>query len=170
MAVRTPGTWSLAAVAGSLAGIGGSGLRAMLMPWQVGDLIRVARDIPLDAPRAEVVETTHSFGTIGTGASGSHRFEIRNTGGGPLSLTRGSSSCSCTVGDFEGLESNAPDARKVVPPGESTRVTVQWQGKPPGGPFRQQASRARSCPLGGRCLSRSRCRRWPRRRDGRPWS
>ena len=143
MAVRTPGAWSVAAVAavaGSLAGIGGSGLRATLMPWQVGDLIRVARDIPLDAPRAEVVETTHSFGTIGTGASGSHRFEIRNTGGGPLSLTRGASSCSCTVSDFEGQESNSPEARKVVPPGESTLVTVQWQGKPPGGPFRQQVT------------------------------
>jgi hypothetical protein len=87
-----------------------------------------------------VADTTHRFGTIGTGTSGSHRFEIRNVGKRTLSLSRGSSSCSCTVSDFDVSDGAAADSTKVVPPGESTFVTVKWQGKPPGGPFRQQVT------------------------------
>ena len=97
-------------------------------------------EVPPDAPRAEVPETEHTFGTIGTGSGGSYRFAIRNTGGGPLTLTRGSTSCSCTVSEFESAEGGSPDAKKLVPPDEETFVTVQWKGKPPGGPFRQQAT------------------------------
>jgi hypothetical protein len=97
-------------------------------------------EVPASAPKVEVPESRYAFGTIGTGATGSHRFEIRNTGGGPLTLSRGTTSCSCTVSDFESAEGATPDAKKVVPPGDSAFVTVQWKGKPPGGPFRQQVT------------------------------
>ncbi len=130
----------VAALAGATVGAAGAVLRSGLTPWQVGELAVVSGPISADAPRAEPVETKHAFGTIGTGASGSHRFEIRNVGGGPLTLSRGSSSCSCTVSDFEAEAGGSPDSRKVVPPGESTFVTVTWQGKPPGGPYRQQVT------------------------------
>jgi hypothetical protein len=143
MAVRLPGAWTVAvvaALAGATVGAAGAVLRSGLTPWQVGELAVVSGPISADAPRAEPVETKHAFGTIGTGVSGSHRFEIRNVGGGPLTLSRGSSSCSCTVSDFEAEAGGSPDSRKVVPPGESTFVTVTWQGKPPGGPYRQQVT------------------------------
>ena len=143
MSVQGPGAWLVAvaaAVIGTTIGIGGATLRATLTPWRIGDLAAGVGEVPADAPRAEAAETRHAFGTIGTGSSGSHRFEIRNTGGGPLTLTRGSTSCSCTVSDFEAAEGVDSDARKVVPPGERTFVTVQWKGKPPGGPFRQQVT------------------------------
>ena len=129
-----------ALVIGGGVGAGGAALRSTLTPWQIGDLAPLVGEVSPDAPRAEVVETRHVFGTIGTGSSGSHRFAIRNTGGGPLTLTRGSTSCTCTVSDFESAEGGSPDAKKVVPPGEETFVTVEWKGKPPGGPFRQQAT------------------------------
>lgn len=143
MAWQGPSAWlvALAALAaGVVVGAGGAGLRATLTPWQIGDLAPVVGEVPADAPRVEVPETRHEFGTIGTGAEGSHRFAIRNTGGGPLTLSRGHSSCTCTVSDFAGAEEEAGEATKVVPAGEETLVTVTWKAKPPGGPFRQQVT------------------------------
>lgn len=143
MAWQGPSAWLVAVAAlavGSLVGAGGAALRATLTPWRIGDLAPVVGEVPAGAPRAEVPETRHEFGTIGTGAEGSHRFAIRNTGGGPLTLSRGHSSCTCTVSDFDRTEEDAAEATKVVPAGEATVVTVTWKGKPPGGPFRQQVT------------------------------
>jgi hypothetical protein len=42
------------------------------------------------------------------------------------------------VSDFEESEGGSASA-KVVPPGGSTKLRVQWRGKGSGGPFRQQA-------------------------------
>jgi hypothetical protein len=143
MAWQGPKAWLVAVVAlvaGSLVGAGGAALRAVVTPWQIGDLAAVESEVPATAPKVEVPESRHAFGTIGTGASGRHRFEIRNVGGGPLTLTRGSTSCSCTVSDFDSAAGGDADARKVVLPGDAAFVTVQWKGKPPGGPFRQQVT------------------------------
>ncbi|NCA12355.1 DUF1573 domain-containing protein, partial [bacterium] len=89
---------------------------------------------------ADVPETRHEFGTVGAGAEGSHEFVINNAGRGPLVLTRGATSCSCTVSDFESKDGGDELARKEVPPGGSTRLRLKWRGKGPGGPFRQQAT------------------------------
>ena len=143
MAWQTPGAWQVAAAAlvvGVAVGSGGAAFRATLTPWQLGNLAPTVGEVPATAPRVEVPKSQHAFGTIGTGSTGSHRFEIRNTGGGPLSLTRGSTSCTCTVSDFESADGGSSNTTKIVPAGESTFVTVQWKGKPPSGPFRQQAT------------------------------
>ena len=58
-----------------------------------------------------------------------HDFIIRNVGKGPLTLEKGATTCSCTVSEIE---------RTEVPPGGSTKVTVQWKAKSIG-PFRQSA-------------------------------
>jgi hypothetical protein len=92
-----------------------------------------------------VPETQYAFGTVGVGAKGAHEFLIRNTGDAPLELTRGATSCTCTVSDFEESEGGSSGA-KVVPPGGSTKLKVQWRGKGDGGPFRQQASVATNDP------------------------
>jgi hypothetical protein len=143
MAVRMPGAWTVAAaavLAGGLVGAAGSALKVTLIPWQIGDLVPFDGPVAADAPRVEVAEATYRFGTIGTGESGSHRFEIKNTGGGPLTLRKGSSSCSCTVSDFDADPKEGEEPQRVVPPGEASLVTVTWKGKPPGGPFRQQVT------------------------------
>lgn len=143
MALKAPGAWTVAVVAamtGSLLGAGSALLQASVVPWRIGEFVAISETVAGDAPRVEVAETIHAFGTIGTGTSGSHRFEIRNVGERPLTLSRGSSSCSCTVSDFDVADGASADSTKVVPPGESTFVTVKWQGKPPGGPFRQQVT------------------------------
>jgi hypothetical protein len=143
MAGKGPGVWLVAVtalVAGGMVGAGGAALRTRLTPWQIGDLMPLATAISSDAPRVEIPETTHAFGSIGTGDIGSHRFEVRNVGGGPLTLRRGSSSCTCTVSDFDGAEGDDAATTREVAAGAATEVTVQWKGKPPGGPFRQQVT------------------------------
>jgi hypothetical protein len=143
MAVRGPAAWKVAlfaVVVGGSVGAVTAALEARLRPWQIGGFRPGSGRVDADAPRAEADETVHAFGTLGLGAKGRHVFTIRNVGAGPLTLTRGASSCSCTIGDIGGENGTAPDARRVVPPGGSAAVTVKWTGKGAGGPFRQQVT------------------------------
>lgn len=143
MAVRGPSAWlvaAFAAVAGAAIGGGQAAIEAALRPWRIGDFAPGVVAPPAEAPVADVPETQHEFGTVGAGAEGSHEFVIHNTGRGPLVLTRGATSCSCTVSDFESKDGGDELARKEVPPGGSTRLRLKWRGKGAGGPFRQQAT------------------------------
>jgi hypothetical protein len=143
MYLRVPNPWTVAAfagVAGAALGAGTALLRAAATPWQVGDFRPGVAADDAAGPRAETLETEHAFGSIGTGETGSHEFTIRNAGREPLSLTKGATSCTCTISDFERSAGGDPDGAKVVPPGGTTKVKVQWKGKGDGGPFRQQAT------------------------------
>lgn len=127
-----------AIVAGGVLGAATAVLEAKLRPWRVGEFS--VASVGADAPIAEAADAYFNFGSMKVGDSGSHEFVVRNTGASPLTLRRGTTSCSCTVSDFEESEGGAPEGRKVVPPGGSTAVMVKWKAKPPGGPFRQQAT------------------------------
>ena len=95
---------------------------------------------PVDnsAPRAEMPETVFEFGTIELGATRSHDFEIRNAGGAPLTIKVGSTTCKCTVGSLTTNE---------IPPGESTKINLEWVAKPAPGPFRHGATLVTNDPL-----------------------
>lgn len=144
MQVRGPNAWVVAAFAAALgASIGGgtAALEATMRPWRVGDFGPSMLQPPsAEAPQADAPETTHAFGTIGAGQEGSHEFVIRNAGKAPLAITKGATSCSCTVSDFDTSDGAADGARKVVEPGGETKVRLKWRGKGSGGPFRQQAT------------------------------
>lgn len=134
--MRAISAWSVAGaalVAGLSVGLGTAALEASLRPWRIGDFSS-STGITEAAPQADVPETHHHFGTVGAGAKGDYTFAVRNMGTVPLVLSRGSTSCTCTVSDI------GPDHRKTVPPGDSTTVSIQWTGKGQGGPFRQQAT------------------------------
>jgi len=143
MKPRLPSPWTIAVVSTVVGGLVG-GAKAFVdvstRPWQVGDF-RATGGLSPDSPAGavEAVETTHAFGTVGVGAKGSHAFTVRNVGTGPLRLTRGATSCTCTIAGFEGADGGG-DERIVLPPGTATQVRLEWQGKGPGGPFRQQAT------------------------------
>ncbi|MBM4011880.1 MAG: DUF1573 domain-containing protein [Planctomycetes bacterium] len=142
MTLERLSAWRVAAVAvaaGMLVGAAGAALRRTT-PWSIGELGIPGADVSGPAPRAAAPETRHTFGTIGTGATGSHEFVVENSGNAPLTLRKGTTSCTCTVADFDAATGGAPDGTKEVAPGETARIRVQWQGKPPGGPFRQQAT------------------------------
>ena len=141
MTERSPHAWQVAAVAAA-AGVAIGAAGAVLQrstPWRVGDLRPVANPRG-PAPRAETDEIRHGFGTLGTGGAGAHEFVVRNSGDVPLTLRRGATSCTCTVSDFDDSEGGDAAATKSVPPGQETRVRVQWKAKPPGGPFRQHVT------------------------------
>ena len=138
MTVRLPPAWGVAGfalVAGACVGAATAVLQAPA--WQVGDFrpgVTAA-----DAPRAETPETVHRFGSLAIGGTGSHEFTIRNAGRGPLRLTKGATSCTCTLSDFSDGTVAGQGAEHVVSPGGTTRITVTWKGRGEGGPFRQQA-------------------------------
>ncbi|MFM8805375.1 MAG: DUF1573 domain-containing protein [Planctomycetia bacterium] len=139
--MRLPSAWFVTGVAACLGAAVGGGivmLEAALRPWRAGDFTVASRPTG-PAAVAEVPETQFAFGTVGVGAKGFHEFVIRNAGAAPLELTKGATSCTCTVSDFEEKEGGSTGP-KVVPPGGSTKLKVQWRGKGDGGPFRQQAS------------------------------
>lgn len=142
----------VAALAGVAIGGGSAAIEATLRPWRVGDFSAVASRGDGPAAEADVPETRHDFGTVGAGEKGQHAFVIRNTGSAPLVLTKGATSCTCTVSDLGTNDAPGPGdpatpAGKTVPPGGETTVSIQWTGKGAGGPFRQQATVLTNDPL-----------------------
>jgi Protein of unknown function (DUF1573) len=82
-------------------------------------------------PRVQIDEPHFQFGSMQRGTSKSHRFEVKNIGGAPLTLTVGQTSCKCTLGEVDG---------KPIPPGASTHVLLEWKALTDNGPFRQTAT------------------------------
>lgn len=79
-------------------------------------------------PTATVDERVHKFGNMEYGNTGSHAYVVTNTGEAPLQLKEGPKSCACTRYDID---------NKVVQPGESTKVHVEWKPKKSEPVFRQ---------------------------------
>jgi hypothetical protein len=143
MGMRLPNAGTVAAfalLAGASVGAGTAALDAATRPWRIGDFAPEAIHVRPDSlPKVDVPETVHHFGTVGMGGTGTHAFVIGNTGTAPLTLSRGATSCTCTVSDFEAGGDGSPTGTKVIAPGTATKVKVQWRGKAEG-PFRQQAT------------------------------
>jgi len=140
--MRLPNAWVVAGIAACMGAVVGGGIAIMeaaSLPWRAGDFSPSGVRPSGPSPTVDVPETQFAFGTVGVGAKGFHEFLIRNMGEAPLELTRGATSCTCTVSDFEETEGGSSNV-KVVPPGGSTKLKVEWRGKGDGGPFRQQAS------------------------------
>lgn len=81
------------------------------------------------APKLILEKDEFNFGSAEFGATGRHPFVIKNEGRGPLILTKGETSCVCTLAEIKNSE---------IPPGASTTVEVVWHPKTHG-PFRQSA-------------------------------
>lgn len=144
MGIRTPraSTVGLAAlVAGSVVGAAMPLVSAAVRPWRLGEFdpagLRVAEGVAV--PELQADTTLHAFGTMPEGSERRHAFVIRNVGEAPLKITRGATSCSCTVSDFEDTEGGDRGGEVFVAPGESTILRLMWRGKN-GGPFRQHAT------------------------------
>lgn len=141
MSFRLPSPWLVAAIAavlGSLTGGGTALLQATLTPLRAGSLVGTGADHSGPRPQVQVPETVHNFGRVSVGGTGSHAFTLRNVGMAPLVVTKGSTSCTCTVSDFEG--GSGDSSSRTIPPGGATTVRIEWKGKGSGGPFRQQAT------------------------------
>lgn len=141
MKLTLPNPWFVAitaAILGTLTGSGTALLRATTTPLRTGAFATRSANSSGPRPAAQIAETTYNFGRVNLGGTGSHAFVIRNAGNAPLLITKGTTSCTCTVSDFEG-EGEGKNSR-TVPPGEDVIVRIEWTGKGDGGPFRQNAT------------------------------
>lgn len=144
MRIKAPAAWAVAAAAIAAGGVLGAGtplLMASLRPWRLGEFdpagFRLREGVA--APEFAAESTQFAFGTMPEGAEETHEFVIRNVGEAPLKITRGATSCSCTVSDFEEAEGGDSGAEKDIPPGGAAKLRLKWRGKT-GGQFRQQAT------------------------------
>ena len=62
----------------------------------------------------------------------SHAFRFTNVGGSPLTLTKGPTTCRCTVSEIK----DGPELK----PGQSTDVAVEWKGRGIRGQYHQTAA------------------------------
>lgn len=90
-----------------------------------------SRTVRKDAPRVEVSEEEHNFGSMDGNGTGKHDFVFKNIGVKPLTLARGDTSCKCTLSKLEKTE---------LAPGESAKVTLEWRGTGISGKYRQTAT------------------------------
>ena len=82
-------------------------------------------------PKVVIEKTSFNFGTMGDDATKSHKFVFTNEGDASLTLTKGDTTCRCTLVNLEQTD---------IPPGEATSVKVQWNAKNLAGPYRQSAT------------------------------
>jgi hypothetical protein len=82
-------------------------------------------------PKAVVDSTVHEFGSMVVGKTGEHTFIIRNEGEAPLILTKGQTTCKCTISEM-------PDGN--VPPGGQVEVLLKWSPKMREPEFSQKAT------------------------------
>jgi len=132
---RGPNAWIVAGVAAVVgATIGGATAvsELMLQPLQIGEMAIVSSLSSGPAPKLVTPELNFDFGRMIVGEQGSHEFAFTNAGEAPLELTKGATSCKCTI---SGLE------QTLIPPGETANVKLEWKANPggPGGDFRQTA-------------------------------
>ena len=100
------------------------------------ELLRNADDTQSSV--AIVEQTKFDFGMVDPHTTLSHSFRITNNGDLPLALEVQKTSCKCTVGDL---------ATNLVPPGESTDVTMTWNTGYQAESYEQTATVATNDPL-----------------------
>jgi hypothetical protein len=66
-------------------------------------------------PVVQVPETSYNFGSVGPSDIVSRKFIIRNTGEGPLTISRAYTTCGCTTAEF---------SSSVIPPGKVVEATL----------------------------------------------
>lgn len=75
---------------------------------------------PGSAPKMMFNETIHDFGTIIQGERVAYSFKFTNIGGTDLVITRVSTSCGCTLGDYP---------EEPIPPGGTGLIEVSFDSK-----------------------------------------
>ena len=85
-------------------------------------------------------EPRFNFGNTSVHTSGKHAFSLKNVGEGNLKIKPGTTSCQCTVVEFDPtLQGENVKGEIVLKPGESTEINVGWTPKS-AGKFSQQVT------------------------------
>ncbi len=122
----------LAAATGSLAGFlhsqwNTTGIREQFRPINPGSVTNLIGQLEaeekevVDGPIAVVVGSTeYDFGTMERRGVRSHTFVVRNDGTEPLTLTKGETTCKCTLSSL---------ASDEILPGKSVEVRLEWTAR-----------------------------------------
>jgi hypothetical protein len=87
------------------------------MPPQAGDDFPPLSKTP-PYPKAVIEDTEFEFGRMEVGDERVHEFVIRNEGEAPLLITKGPTTCQCTVSDLETGQ---------IGVGSSARISLKWK-------------------------------------------
>ncbi len=82
-------------------------------------------------PQVKAEEREYFFGTMELGKTDEHTFLVANAGEAELVLMPGPKSCDCTRYEIE---------KRHVPPGESSKVTIEWKPSHSDNIFRQMVN------------------------------
>ena len=85
---------------------------------------------PRPQPRAVVESEPFDLGVMNPGDTQKHKFRIRNEGNTDLTLELGSTTCKCTLAEFD---------KKSIPPGGTDFIELEWHAEDPQFKFRQGA-------------------------------
>jgi hypothetical protein len=83
-------------------------------------------------PKLEVVGgRSHQFEDMLVGSKGSHSWEFKNVGAGPLEVWLEETTCSCTVAMLKSAEGGS--SKKItIAPGQSAPIEVDWEARKAG--------------------------------------
>jgi len=87
-------------------------------------------------------EPVYQFDSMPQNAEGVHVWKVTNGGKTDLELTKGPSTCSCTIANFTNDES-----KFTLKPGESTEIKLKWETRLNNGEFKKSASILTNDPL-----------------------
>lgn len=126
----------LAIVLGLAAGSAVGFARVWLIPWndQTAQVALAPPGATLPngpQPRVAVDNPNYDFGTLDTDVHGEHTFLFTNKGQAPLTLGKGTTTCSCVLSDL---------AKAELTPGESTKIVLQFKSKGRIGDYRQSGT------------------------------
>ncbi len=131
-------TWKISLIAaflGLVVGLVSAVAQVLLWPWPGGPwAFGAAKPVAIKGepqPRVHVDEDRYDFGAMDAESQGRHAFRFHNLGDAPLVLEAGPTTCKCTASIVD---------RKILNPGESTDVIVEWTGKNYSGRFTQTAT------------------------------
>jgi len=79
----------------------------------------------MNLPKIRFSESRFDFGTVDEGAIVTHRFSFQNVGKEPLIISKGASTCGCTVPEFP---------RTPIAPGDTSSVKVVFNTDNKSGP------------------------------------
>ena len=83
------------------------------------------------APKLELVEKSHDFGSVTEGDKLTHVFKVKNSGVGTLIIDRVTTSCGCTAAVLK---------KKEIPPGSEGEIEVTFDTNRRGGDNRKTIS------------------------------
>jgi hypothetical protein len=128
--MRTLGVILAAAVLGALSAWGATRYEFRYADNPLSGMLANTATLAGEAHVQVVGSETFDFGSMNVGKTQSHTFVLKNVGEAPLVLTKGNTTCKCTLSDVE---------EGTVAPGATKEVKLEWTPPAASEEFEQSA-------------------------------